>query len=144
MLTALKLKTYSICDNLKDEWGNKIARYCTDNKNSIITKLVEEEYKYKSSVNNLNIVEHLSLQELSFLKAKLDTGEKFIIYRGFAIEEKDSVRRGIKTSGDEYYMQNAGTGLSYSLNKNIAYYFACRSSFDNTDNVFSANISTLS
>ena len=126
MLTALKLKTYSICDNLKDEWGNKIARYCTDNKNNIITKLVEEEYKHKSSVNNLNIVEHLSLQEISFLKEKLDTGEKFFIYRGFAIEEKDSVRRGIKTSGDEYYMQNAGTGLSYTLSKNIAYYFAYR------------------
>jgi len=126
-LTALKLKTYSICDNLTDEWGDKLARYCTDNKNDIITKLVEEEYKHKSSLNNLNIVEHLSLQELSLLREKIETGEKFFIYRGFAIEEKDKVRRGIKISGDEYYMQDAGTGLSYSLRLNIAYFFAYRS-----------------
>jgi hypothetical protein len=64
-LTALKIKTYNICDNLRNEWGDKITRYCTDNDNNIIIELVEEEYKTKSSNSSMNLKEHISFQELN-------------------------------------------------------------------------------
>ena len=35
-LTYLKLKTYSVCDELNDEYGKKITEYCTNNDNNII------------------------------------------------------------------------------------------------------------
>jgi hypothetical protein len=64
-LTALKIKTYNICDNLRNKWGDKITRYCTDNDNNIIIELVEEEYKTKSSNSSMNLKEHISFQELN-------------------------------------------------------------------------------
>jgi len=126
-LTALKIKTYNICDYLRNEWGDKITRYCTDNDNNIILELVEEEYKTKSSNSSMNLKEHISFQELRLLREKLKTGEKFKIYRGFSISDTDRVRQGLKCDGDIYYLQSAGTGLSYTLNESVAWYFAHRS-----------------
>ena len=125
-LTQLKIRTYNICDNLRDKWGMEIAEYCTNNDNTIIVKLLEEEYKEQSLVYSTNIVEHLSIQELHLLKKKVDNGEKFIIYRAFGVREDEWVRKGKKIDGELYYLQDAGTGLSYTLNKDCAYYFAHR------------------
>lgn len=125
--TALKLQIYSICDNLTDVWGRKITEYCTNNGNSIIKELVEEEYQTKAKINTQTIIEHMSMQELSLLRQKIRTGEKFFIYRGFAIKETDKVRRGMKTDGDLYFLQDSGTGLSYTLDENVAVFFAHRS-----------------
>jgi hypothetical protein len=125
-LTQLKIRTYNICDNLKDKWGMEIARYCTNNDNTIIVKLLEEEYKEQSLVYSMNIAEHLSIQELHLLKKKVDNGEKFIIYRAFGVRQDEWVRKGNKEDGELYYLQDAGTGLSYTLNKDCAYYFAHR------------------
>jgi len=125
-LTALKLKTYSICDDLKDEWGKQITEYCTNNENEVIVELLEEEYKDKAKEFGNNIRDVLTLQDYKKLRDCLKSGEKFIIYRGFAITEEDRVRRGAKSEGDIYYLQSAGTGMSYSLNEDIAYFFAQR------------------
>jgi hypothetical protein len=124
--TALKINTYNICDNLRNEWGDKITRYCTDNDNNIIIELVEEEYKTKSSNSSMNLKEHMSFQELKLLREKIKTGEKFNIYRGFSIEDTDRVRQGLKCDGDIYYLQSAGTGLSYTLNESVAWRFVHR------------------
>lgn len=126
-LTALKIKTYNICDNLGNEWGDKITRYCCLNDHDIIIELVEEEYKKKSSNNSMNLKEHMSFQELRLLREKLKTGEKFKIYRGFSIKDTDRVRKGLKSDGDLYYLQDSGTGLSYTLDERVAWYFAHRS-----------------
>jgi len=126
-LTDLKIKTYNICDNLRNEWGDKITRYCTDNDNNIIIELVEEEYKRKSGNSSMNLKEHMSFQELRLLREKLKTGEKFRIYRGFSIKDTDRVRKGLKSDGDLYYLQDSGTGLSYTLDERVAWYFAHRS-----------------
>jgi len=129
-LTALKLKTYSICDDLKDEWGMQITEYCTNNANEVIVELLEEEYKDKAKEFGNNIADVLTLQDYKKLRDCLKSGEKFIIYRGFAITEEDRVRRGTKSEGDIYYLQSAGTGMSYSLNEDIAYFFALRAITD--------------
>ena len=42
-LTYLKLKTYSVCDELNDEYGKKITEYCTNNDHNIIAELIEAE-----------------------------------------------------------------------------------------------------
>ena len=42
-LTYLKLKTYSVCDELNDKYGKKITEYCTNNDNNIIAELIEAE-----------------------------------------------------------------------------------------------------
>lgn len=126
-LTALKLMIYSICDNLTDTWGREITEYCTNNDNNVIKELVEEEYQTKSKINTQSVAEHMSMQELSLLRQKIRTGEKFFIYRGFAIKETDKVRRGMKTDGDLYYLQDSGTGLSYTLDESVAVFFAHRS-----------------
>jgi len=129
-LTALKLKTYSICDDLKDEWGKQITEYCTNNENEVIVELLEEEYKDKAKEFGNNIADVLTLQDYKKLRDCIKSGEKFIIYRGFAITEEDRVRRGTKSEGDIYYLQSAGTGMSYSLNEDIAYFFAHRAITD--------------
>lgn len=132
-ITALKLKTYNICDDLRDEWGDKIKYYCTKNDNMLIAEMIEEEYKEVKAVKTTNLLKHLSIQELSLLYEKVRSGEKFIIYRGFAVghdKEKYKVRKGLKTDGDLYYLQDCGAGLSFTLNKNVAFFFASRSITD--------------
>jgi hypothetical protein len=128
-LTALKLKTYSICDDLRDDWGDKIKYYCTNNDNMLIREMLEEEYEEKKTIKTTNLYMHLSIQELSLLHEKVKSGEKFIIYRGFAIghdNEKHKVRKGLKTDDDLYYLQNSGGGLSFTLKENVAFFFAYR------------------
>ena len=126
-LTALKLYTYNICDDLRDKWGGDIAKYCTNNENEIITEMLKEEYDEKKSVKSTDIRTSFSIQELALLNEKIEKGEKFMIYRGFAIAEdkdKHQVRKGLKTDGDLYYLQDAGSGLSYTLVEEVAFYFA--------------------
>ena len=53
-------------------------------------------------------------------------GESIKLYRGFAISSDERVRQGYKKDGEKYFKQCAGTGISYSLNRNVAGYFAMR------------------
>lgn len=129
-ITILKLETYSVCDELNDVWGKKITEYCTDNDNTIITELLEEEYKEKAKSFNKDIADAMSFQDHKKLWDCIRKNEKFYIYRGFSVKETDMVRKGLKSEGDLYYLQNAGTGMSYSLNENIAYFFTHRSITD--------------
>ena len=126
-LTFLKLQTYNICDNLKNEYGKKITRYCAINDTKIITKLIEIDYEDKIKNSYGNVINQMSVVELAYLYKKIKKGEKFTIWRGFAITKEQRVRRGLKADGDNaYYLQDAGTGLSYTMDKQVAYYFIHR------------------
>jgi len=129
-LTALKLKTYVVCDNLNDEWGRKITEYCTSNDNKTIIELLELEYKEKSNQSKIDVCSAMSIQDFGKVVKHIRNNEKFYIYRGFSVMETDMVRSGLKNDGDLFYLQNAGTGMSYSLDENIAYYFSNRSIAD--------------
>lgn len=129
-LTILKLETYSICDELNDAWGKRITEYCTNNDSNIIIELLEEEYKDKSKSFNNDVVSAMTFQDYKKLRDCIRKNEKFYIYRGFSVKETEMVRKGKKSEGDLYYLQNAGTGMSYSLNENIAYFFTHRSITD--------------
>jgi len=129
-LTILKLETYSICDELNDKWGKQITEYCTNNNTKIIIELLDEEYKDKSKSYNNDVVSAMTFQDIKMLRDCIRKNEKFYIYRGFSVKETDMVRKGKKSEGDLYYLQNAGTGMSYSLDENIAYFFTHRSITD--------------
>jgi len=130
-ITMLKLETYSVCDELNDMWGKQITEYCTNNDSNIVIELLEEEYKEKSKSFNNDIVSAMTFQDYKMLRDCIRKNAKFYIYRGFSVKETEMVRRGIKSEGDIYYLQNAGTGMSYSLDENVAYYFTHRSITDN-------------
>ena len=59
-------------------------------------------------------------------------GNPFYIYRGFAINKDEGkterIRKGRLSKGEveDYYKQESGTGISYSLSKDVAGYFAFR------------------
>jgi len=129
-LTILKLETYAICDELNDIWGKQITEYCTNNESNIVIELLEEEYKEKSKSFNNDVVSAMTFQDYKMLRDCIRKNKKFTIYRGFSIKETDMVRKGLKSEGDLYYLQNAGTGMSYSLDENIAYFFTHRSITD--------------
>jgi len=129
-LTILKLETYAICDELNDMWGKQITEYCTNNDTNIVVELLEEEYKEKSKSFNNDVVSAMTFQDYKMLRDRIRKNEKFFIYRGFSVKETEMVRKGMKSEGDLYYLQNAGTGMSYSLSENIAYFFTHRSITD--------------
>ena len=83
-----------------------------------------------------NIRHQISIQELGLLLKKIKTGEKFKIYRGFTIKDDIEVRvRKAKKDDDieKYFQQDAGTGLSYSLDINIAFFFAFSKCFNDEE-----------
>ena len=52
--------------------------------------------------------------ELDIIKEKMSKGESIKLYRGFAISSDERVRKGYKKDN---FKQCAGTGISYSLNR---------------------------
>ena len=135
-LTYLKLKTYNICDNLNDKYGKKITEYCTNNDHNIITALIEAELTDMKKNKTGNIRHQISIQELGLLLKKIKTGEKFKIYRGFTIKDDiEVIVRKAKKDDDieKYFQQDAGTGLSYSLDINIAFFFAFSKCFNDEE-----------
>ena len=135
-LTYLKLKTYSVCDELNDEYGKKITEYCTNNDNNIIAELIEAELTDMKKKDSNNVKDQMSMQELGLLLDKIKKGEKFKIYRGCCIDDDIEVRvRQAKKDDDieKYFLQDAGTGLSYTLDLNVAFFFAFRKVFTDED-----------
>ena len=65
--------------------------------------------------------------ELKELRKSLDIGDPFYVYRGFLVDqyEYEYVRLGKQSESDDYCKQDAGIGISYSLDRNIPGYF-CR------------------
>ena len=135
-LTYLKLKTYNICDNLNDKYGKKITEYCTNNDHNIITALIEAELTDMKKKKSGDVRHQISIQELGLILNKIKTGDKFKIYRGFTIKDDIEVRvRKAKKNDDieKYFQQDAGTGLSYSLDMNVAFFFAVSKCFDDEE-----------
>ena len=65
-----------------------------------------------------------SLVSMHFLKELIDIGDPFYVYRGFVIDGDERIRMGKRDDGADYWKQDAGSGISYSLNRDTAIYFA--------------------
>lgn len=123
--TLLKQSVYAATD-AKDECGDKIARYCIDGKINILQELLDEELVEKAKDKSKSIFDHTLSADTAELRSKIVKGDEFIIYRGFYIKGDERVRKGYRKDGNAYYLQDAGTGISYSLDRDVAGYFACR------------------
>jgi len=96
-----------------------IDRVDINNLNSII----DAEMKRFKFLKEPSISHEMCLQDMMQMKEYLDKGELFHAYRGFLVNQDEYVREGRKADGEAYYQWKSGKGLSFSFDKNTAYYF---------------------
>ena len=124
-LTRLKLMVYCMSDALKTDEGKELTELCIDNDIEDLSAIVDEKLREFRTREGDNLADHFNTNELNKLRKLIDKGEPFYVYRGFIIYGDERVRKGKKSDGtaDEYYKQDAGIGISYSLSKSVAAYF---------------------
>tara|TARA_B100000579_G_scaffold424680_1_gene429407 strand:- start:1142 stop:2662 length:1521 start_codon:yes stop_codon:yes gene_type:complete len=134
-LLRLKLFLYTASDDLNTDRGRVLTELCIDNNYQSISDVLDEELVRCAENDDDNIKQHIMTGELNELRKKLDAGDPFYVYRGFLVNEDEYVRLGKKSEGDAYWKQNAGIGISYSLDRNIAGYFCFWSYCNSKDGV---------
>jgi len=122
-LTRFKMGLYNACDSLKDEDGFKLAQLCMDNDIETLSSILNKEIESNATNVEKSIKYHIRYDERLKLKEIIEIGDPFYLYRGFLVEEEEYVRMGKKDEGSDYWKQNAGKGLSYSLEEDVAGYF---------------------
>ena len=122
-LTRLKQDLYNSCDSLKDDKGFELANLCLDNDIETLSVILDKEIAKKSNNAEKSIREHIRDVERVKLKELIEKGDPFYVYRGFLVEQDEYVRMGKKDEGSDYWKQDAGKGLSYSLDIDVAGYF---------------------
>ena len=123
ILTKFRLTLYSMSDDLKTDKGRELTELCIQNKYKTISDLLDNEIEKMSQFEGQDLNRHIMQNELKELRRLLDIGDPFYVYRGFLVDEDEYVRLGKKSEGDAYWKQDAGIGISYSLDRNIAGYF---------------------
>ena len=123
--TKLKHLAYYENDDLKSDIGRKLTELCfKDVDYQTLLDRIDEEVSYcNNRIDNPNILEHFIQEDTNNLIELLKKEEPFYVYRGFLINEDEYVRAGKKVDGADYYKQDAGKGVSYSLREEYAYFF---------------------
>mgnify|MGYP003127604170 CR=1 FL=1 len=131
-LFLIKMSIYSSID-IYDEYGDKVSEICIANNSiKIISDEVEKELNNAIKYDAKNLRNEIIQAEARMLNERIKKGKPFHIYRGFTINKDagntERVRKGRLSKGEveEYYKQESGTGISYSLSKDVAGYFAFR------------------
>lgn len=120
----IKQNAYHECDDLMNEYGRELSEICFKNiEYSSVLSMLQLELDYYKDNNEPTINSHFCREEAFKLKELLDKDEPFYVYRGTNIGKDDRIRMGSKESGADYYKQDAGTGVSYSLDRNTAGFF---------------------
>jgi len=122
-LTRFKMSVYNACDSLKDEDGFKLAQLCMDTDIETLTSILNKEVESNATNEEKSIKDHIREDERLKLKEIIDIGDPFYLYRGLLVDEDQYIRMGKKDEGSDYWKQNAGKGLSYSLSEDVAGYF---------------------
>lgn len=124
-LASIKLNIYTGTDALNTDEGRILSDVCIDNDVETLMKLMDEKLdsEYKYDENKENIAKTFCRNDLLELKQLMKIGDPFYVYRGFLVDEDEYVRQGKKSDGADYWKQQGGQGISYSLDKNIAMYF---------------------
>lgn len=139
-MTRLKHTNYYQNEELKGEAGLKLSKLCFENvEYGTIVDMLDEDIEKFSKVSDPTIKEHFTRTDAEKIRELLIAGKPFYVYRGFVVDENEYVRAGKKVDGDDYYKQNAGIGISYSIDRDVALYFCYYGlSFneDGTDNEY--------
>lgn len=126
-LFIIKMVAYGTIEKYDDE-SKELTRLCTGgNKREVIYSAAAEEdiLLEEMQINgNISNKQEIMRFELEIIKEKIAKGEVIQLFRGFAISSDERVRKGYKQDGEKYFKQCAGAGISYSLNRNVAGYFA--------------------
>ena len=146
-LFLIKMSIYSSID-IYDEYGDKVSEICIANNSiKIISEEVEIELNNAIKYDAKNLRNEIIQAEARMLNERIKKGKPFYIYRGFTINKDagntERVRKGRLSKGEveEYYKQESGTGISYSLSKDVAGYFAFRGIvFDEKGNSISGSV----
>ena len=128
-LFLLKMVAYGTIE-IYDDYSTELTRICigTNKIKTIVNAADEGDLLLESLFNQgkggktMEIMQY----ELDIIKDKLERGETIRLYRGFTVKGDERVRKGYKKDGDAYFKQDSGTGISYSLSKDVAGYFALR------------------
>ena len=123
-LARVMHRIYYECDDLQNDEGRKLTELCFENitYNNVVDML-EVELEKRKSISEPNLKDHMILEDAEKLKEALEKDEPFYLYRGFIIDEEEYVRQGKKEEGALYYKQDAGKGVSYTFDENVAGFF---------------------
>jgi len=146
-LFLMKMSIYASID-VYDEYGDKVSKICiANNPIKIISEEVKKELNNSIKYDAKNLRNEIIQAEARELNERIKQGTPFYIYRGFVINKDEGnterVRKGRLSKGEveDYYKQESGTGISYSLSKDVAGYFAFRGIvFDEKGNSISGSV----
>jgi hypothetical protein len=91
--------------------------------NDALDEILEWEMKQFQRDEDITLRNEMCIKDALLLQEYRNKGELFYAYRGFLVEQDEYVREGKKADGEAYYKWKAGKGLSFSFNKDTAYYF---------------------
>ena len=123
-LARVMHRIYYECDDLRNFAGRELTEVCFEKitYNNVVDML-EVELECRRSITEPNLKEHMVSEDTERLKEVLEKDEPFYLYRGFLMNEDEYVRMGKKEEGALYYMQDAGKGVSYTFDEDIAGFF---------------------
>ena len=128
-LFLLKMTIYGTLE-VYDDAGTELTKLCIeDNETDAIDAaatdedIVFEKLLMDEERNDFQIMKY----ELELIKESMRNDKPIKLYRGFSIDSSQRVRQGYKEDGESYFKQDAGAGISYSLSRYVAGYFAMRS-----------------
>lgn len=122
--TRLCWDAYYDNNDMRNVYTYEIAKLLmsrTDN--SVINQVLEYEITRMKTFNEQTIRNEMALEDALLLQEYINKGEPFYAYRGFAVDQDEYVREGRKADGESYYKWKSGKGLSFTFDKNCAYYF---------------------
>jgi len=123
--TRIKHYLYYENDELKrSDAGLEFSKLCFDNAEySTILDMLEVEIEEFAENDDPDLKTHFIREDANKIRELLKGDDLFYVYRGFLVDEDEYVRAGNKVDGADYYKQNAGKGVSYSINEETAMYF---------------------
>ena len=146
-MTRIKHYLYYENDELKrSDAGLEFSKLCFENAEyATILDMLEDEIEDLKDETDPDIKSHFIREDAEKIRELLKGDDLFYVYRGFLVDEDEYVRAGKKVDGADYYKQNAGKGVSYSINEETAMYFIYWNltfKEDGTDNEFGNDIRT--
>lgn len=127
-LFLLKMTIYGTLE-VYDDAGTELTKLCIEEneRDAIYATATEEDIVFEKLLmdeerNDFQIMKY----ELELIKESMRNDKPIKLYRGFSIDSSERVRKGYKKDGDNYFKQDAGAGISYSLSRDVAGYFAMR------------------
>jgi len=111
-------------NDMKSDYSYKIGKLLINRVDiNNLNLMLDAERKLFEYNKELSIAQEMYLQDVVQMQEYLAKGELFYAYRGFLVNQDEYVREGRKADGEAYYQWKSGKGLSFSFDKNTAFYF---------------------